>query len=318
MAKIFISYSRMDSDYVLKVVEILKETGHKIVIDVDLISAGQKFQRTLSDGLKEADVFIVFISSNSIKSQSVLSEIGAANAYASESDRILVVPVIIDDIEIPFIIRDLLYIPAFAITTDEVAKKIEGAIASFYGRRAAREAQQVERSQYIEVNASEYIGDAIKLLEILERRNRVFGVAWYVAGFVSLICGIFFGVFNFIDFGVAKIHAWPDLTFLALKGVVIVGLLGACSKYAFSLGKSYVSESLKSADRIHAISFGKFFLRVYGDRASWPEIKEVFQHWNIDRSSSFSSLGSGDFDPKFLEALVDVAKTVSNRNAEKS
>jgi uncharacterized membrane protein YecN with MAPEG domain len=318
MAKIFVSYSRRDSDVVLKLSNLLKENGHSIVIDVDSISAGQHLHKTLADGLRDADVFIVFISSTSIKSQFVLSEIGAATAYASESDRTLVIPVLIDDIEIPSIIQDLLYIPAYAKKINEVAEEIENAIANFYGRRAAREAIQVERSQRMEANAAEYIGEAITLLETLEKRNRNSGVAWYVGGFLALVLGIFFGVYSFNGIETSKSYDWPTLTFLTFKGIVIVGLLGACSKYAFSLGKSYVSESLKSADRIHAISFGKFFLRVYGDRATWPEVKEVFQHWNIDRTSSFTSLGTGDFDPKFLDALVEVAKTVASRGAEKS
>src|SRR6185503_15952382 len=53
--------------------------------------------------------------------------------------------------------------------------------------------------------------------------------------------------------------------------------LGACAKYTFSLGRSFTIESLKCADRLHAISFGKFYLRVYGQSATWPRVEGSFR-----------------------------------------
>ena len=68
---------------------------------------------------------------------------------------------------------------------------------------------------------------------------------------------------------------------------------------------------------MHAISFGKFYLRVFGSNASWPEVKEAFQHWNIDRSSTFSNLATSEFDPKMFESLIELAKVVSSEKAKK-
>lgn len=87
---------------------------------------------------------------------------------------------------------------------------------------------------------------------------------------------------------------------------------------AFALGKSYISESLKCSDRIHAIAFGKFYLQAYGETATWADLKEVFQHWNIDRTSTFSSLDSAQIDPQILSLLADVVKSALGRNAGKS
>ena len=101
---------------------------------------------------------------------------------------------------------------------------------------------------------------------------------------------------------------WADLAVASLKSVIVIGLLAACAKYAFSLGISYVSEALKCSDRIHAIAFGKFYLQAYGEKATWAELKEVFQHWNIDRTSTFSSLDTTQIDPQILSLLGDVVK----------
>jgi len=108
-----------------------------------------------------------------------------------------------------------------------------------------------------------------------------------------------------------------SLILAALKALLVIGLLGACAKYAFSLGKSYASEALKCSDRIHAIRFGEFYLRAFGEKTQWSELKEVFQHWNIDRSSSFSTLDASSFDPKFIESMIEFAKLFSSKSSSK-
>ena len=78
--------------------ERLKLVGNEITIDVESTSAGQDWRGRLSEGLRNAEVFIVLVSQSSIRSPFVQQELGAARAYAAESDRMLVVPVLIDDI----------------------------------------------------------------------------------------------------------------------------------------------------------------------------------------------------------------------------
>jgi len=122
---------------------------------------------------------------------------------------------------------------------------------------------------------------------------------------------------NFATLSSIGEKGWLEFSILALKSIVVIGLLGACSKYAFTLGKSFMSESLKSADRMHAISFGKFYLKVYGSDATWPELKEVFQHWNIDRSSSFSSQTTAEFDPKIIESMLELFRAFGQSPSNK-
>ncbi|MNW15678.1 hypothetical protein D3C71_2142650 [compost metagenome] len=70
---------------------------------------------------------------------------------------------------------------------------------------------------------------------------------------------------------------------------------------------------MKAADRIHAIRFGEFYLRAFGDKTKWAELKEVFQHWNIDRTSNFSSLDTSQFDPKIVESLLELTKFLGQK-----
>jgi len=317
MARIFISYNRQDSEFVRSVSDQLKTQGHDIAIDVDALAPGQDLRRTLASALKESEVFVVFLSESSKTSQYVLSEIGAARAYSEESERMLVIPILIDDIPIPSIVQDLFVVTAYDRNVQEIARSVETAIASFFGKKAARDERESALSKKIEQNAAEYIEEAITLLKNLEKRNRSFGTVWYFVGFAALLVGVVFATFGLASFSALSNSNWADFAVVTLKSIVVVGLLGACSKYAFTLGRSYIDESLKSADRMHAISFGKFYLRVFGSNASWPEVKEAFQHWNIDRSSTFSNLATSEFDPKMFESLIELAKVVSSEKAKK-
>lgn len=317
MASVYISYNQRDREFVATVAERLKVQGHQLTLDVEALAAGQDWRRTLTDGLKNSEVFVVFLSQNSLDSQFVLSEIGAARAYAAESDRMLMIPVVIDDIRIPAVIQDLHAVVVPDRNIDQIVEGISTAISAFIGRRAAKEEQAEAVAQRIEANAAEYIEEAIRSLEKLERRNGVVGSTWYISGFMSLILGIAFAFVGVASIANVPERTWVDFAILSLKTIVVIGLLGACAKYAFTLGKSYVSESLKSADRIHAISFGKFYLRVFSAKATWPELKEVFQHWNIDRSSSFSSLEPSHFDPKLIESIIEIARMVTGKTTEK-
>ena len=63
-------------------------------------------------------------------------------------------------------------------------------------------------------------------------------------------------------------------------------------------------ESIRCSDRIHAISFGKFFLDAYGDEATREEVINAFGSWNIDNGgTTFRNQSSDDYDPKLIELL---------------
>ena len=212
MASVYISYNQRDRAVVTAVAEQLKAQGHQLSFDVDTILPGQDWRHTLTQGLKNSEIFIVFLSQNSLESQFVLSEIGAARAYAAESDRMLMIPVIIDEIQIPAVIQDLHTIVVPDRDINQIVERISTAISAFIGRRVAKEEQEEAVAQRIEVNAAEYIEEAIRSLEKLEKRNSVIGSTWYITGFVSLILGI---AFAFV--GVANISSAPERTWVDCK-----------------------------------------------------------------------------------------------------
>ena len=153
------------------------------------------------------------------------------------SDRMLVVPVVIDLIPVPSVIQDIHVLQAPTRDLDEIVAAITKAIANSIGQRAAREEKAAEVAKRIEINAATYIEDAIQAQRISEKKNRRYGSCWYLSGFMALVTGL---VFVAIGLGVhASVGSnWADFGVTTLKSILVIGLLGACSKYAFSLGKS--------------------------------------------------------------------------------
>lgn len=107
--------------------------------------------------------------------------------------------------------------------------------------------------------------------------------------------------------------SWPVYSLILFKGIIIIGLLGAFSKYCFSVASAYVHESLKRSDRIHAISFGKMYLEIYGAQVEQADIKTIFENWNINSDSSFTKIPQADFEVKHLKQMLELMKDLTAR-----
>ena len=73
-----------------------------------------------------------------------------------------------------------------------------------------------------------------------------------------------------------------------------------------------MNESLKNADRIHAISFGKFYLQVFSEDLKPEDLKDVFKDWNTYQETPFVKLDSNEFDPKLLQAFLQFAELIKS------
>jgi hypothetical protein len=91
---VFISYSRHDSPFVERLAGDLRQQGIDVWIDRENIAPGQSWQQEIEHGLKKASSLIFVLSSNSIKSKWMLSELGAFWATKKR-----IVPVIIEDVD---------------------------------------------------------------------------------------------------------------------------------------------------------------------------------------------------------------------------
>ncbi|MBY3320391.1 toll/interleukin-1 receptor domain-containing protein [Rhizobium laguerreae] len=301
MAVIFISYASEDTDYVEKLTERFRELGQTVVWDKNLVAAGSPL-RVLQDAMAEADVFLPVISASFMKKANPMLELLSAKANQSLSNQ-LIVPLLIDNVEVPPVISMLIYATDFDRLIDDAALKV---VASILHHERVREATE-QRLNEVEADLSSFVDIALQQQGDLQTRNTKIGERWNLAGAIFLALGLV--IVFLVGWGVFR-NGEPTLS-RAISGLVIdvvaVGILGALAKYSYSIGKSYISEGLKSSDRAHAIRFGQFYLKAYGGRLTPAEVKDAFQHWNIDRSSTFSQLDASHIDPQILSILGQVA-----------
>ncbi len=98
--KIFISYSRADSDFALKLGKDLRSARIDIWIDQLDVPLGDLWDRVTEEALENCESLIVILSGTSVNSENVMDEI----AYALEEKK-KIIPVLYESCKIPFRIR---------------------------------------------------------------------------------------------------------------------------------------------------------------------------------------------------------------------
>jgi 5-methylcytosine-specific restriction endonuclease McrA len=177
-----------------------------------------------------------------------------------------------------------------------------------------KERYREESRNQIQARSNSYVNEAISALDTSAESYHFKGTLWSIAGLLSLSGGVGTGIY----FGLAGLTAledsdkisWPVVSFLAFKGIIVIGLFIALAKYCFTYSQSFTHEAIKNSERKHAINFGKFYLESYGAEAQWGQVKEAFEHWNINSSSAFSGADSDKFDPKIFDKAISIAEAV--------
>lgn len=106
----FVSYSRADEAFALKLAEQLLAEGVSLWIDQINILPGNRWDRAIEEALESSQGLLVLLSSTSVESDNVMDEV----SYALEQGK-QVIPVLFETCEIPFRLRRLQYID---LTTD--------------------------------------------------------------------------------------------------------------------------------------------------------------------------------------------------------
>ena len=103
--QIFMSYSRADTDFVIKLINDLIREGLNIWLDQHNIGAGQRWDNTIQDALQSSDLFIIVLSPNSVASENVLDEL----SFAIHSG-IRIIPVLYRDCKMPYRIARIQFV----------------------------------------------------------------------------------------------------------------------------------------------------------------------------------------------------------------
>ncbi len=106
---LFISYSHKDGEFVDKLVLRLIEKNIKIWKDKWKTLTGDSFVREIQAGIKGATFFGIVLSVNALESEWVTEELRLAVDEESKGGQITILPIRIDNCEIPVSLKDRLY-----------------------------------------------------------------------------------------------------------------------------------------------------------------------------------------------------------------
>ena len=96
----FLSYSREDSAFALKLAQDMRSAGLNIWMDQLNIQAGMHWDRRVEKALEDCECLLILLSPDAVSSSNVLDEL----AYALDEDK-RVVPVLHRACKIPFRLR---------------------------------------------------------------------------------------------------------------------------------------------------------------------------------------------------------------------
>jgi hypothetical protein len=129
--RVFISYSRNDSDWARKLAEALRKQDVDVWLDAWEVSPGEPWQEALETGLRSSDAVVVLVSNSVAHSPHVLFELGAALGTGKK-----LIPVLSEDLDsstaIPFPLRTRRYL--MKRSPDETAEEVATAIKTIRTR----------------------------------------------------------------------------------------------------------------------------------------------------------------------------------------
>lgn len=182
-----------------------------------------------------------------------------------------------------------------------------------------------EGQKALQRNSKKFVGSALTFLSEKEGRFHIISSVWAVVGALALVAGVVIAVMTMVSssdiYHQAAGAGLGYYFFHLFRGLVVVGLCGVLSRYAFVFSKSYMHESLKIGERAHAIRFGEFYLDTYGANAEWDQVKEAFAQWNINGESAFSAVDTQPVNADVTGAaakLADKAMDMVSALASKS
>lgn len=164
-------------------------------------------------------------------------------------------------------------------------------------------------AESIETDGYKYLDKTIE--DLKQQKNNCLAIGWtcYGVSFLLLLALLGFTFWRFwslpnleIAFDVYK------TVILCVEMVVLSTVTVSISRFLFLLGKSFMVESIRNADRAHAIGLGRLYLKLYKDKFKWGELKDVLKNWNIDKGSAFRTMDAKDIEAVSLDQLTSIFK----------
>ena len=109
MSRIFLSHTSDDKPFVRKLAADLRNYGHTVWIDEAEINIGDSLIGKIRDGLDSVEYVAAILSSKSIQSEWVKKELEIASNREIKEKRVVVLPILIEDVELPGFLEGKFY-----------------------------------------------------------------------------------------------------------------------------------------------------------------------------------------------------------------
>lgn len=106
---VFISYSSKDRDFVERLATDLKSRGLYVWFDQWELKVGDSLIEKINAGITSQDYLVVVLSKTSVRSQWVMKELNAALMKELTERRVVVLPILIEDCDIPTLLSEKVY-----------------------------------------------------------------------------------------------------------------------------------------------------------------------------------------------------------------
>ena len=146
--KVFVSHSSVDKPFVRHLAAELRARDVQVWLDEEAIEVGDSITQGISAGLMQADYLLVVLSKTSVQSAWVQGELNAAIMEEASGKGIAVLPALIDDCDVPILLRDRIY----ADFRKDFEAGLKGLLRVF--RQESETARSVEPGHCLAFNAS--------------------------------------------------------------------------------------------------------------------------------------------------------------------
>ena len=296
---VFISYAREDRDFVQRLTSELKNNNIDAWTDENIV-VGSPWNEQIYRAIINADVVLPIITQNYNENYAV-GEIQFALAYHKQVLPVLMIPHSDLAPELYSLIRSFQWIFGNS-REDLIISRIVSELVAISHKLEEAKKEKEAKEQKIDNSVTVYLGEVQYRLKTNERRNRRIALCLYGVSFAFLALSLL-PVWRFSVNGVASL----SVAHAVIQGVLelaLVAIFVSLSKLLFSIAKSFMVESIRSSDRLHAILFGKFFLNAFGTTVTHDEVFKAFNTWNIDDGKTeFRKQSAEEYDPK-LEKYI--------------
>ena len=154
----FLSYNQADKQVARTLGQNLLMRGVDIWFDEWTIRVGESLSHRIQDGILSSDYFIILLSSNSVASSWVQQELVAAISLRIASKANFILPVVLDDCEIPLFLRDTIRL-RFNGNFEAASRQL---LAAIYGSNVAAQVmtQSEIRAQTVRVPRGRFLFSA--------------------------------------------------------------------------------------------------------------------------------------------------------------